>query len=232
MTRLHFLGVDLEQAEARVVAYESGCKFQIDAFNAGKNIHIVNAEIIFPGQTIVKDPDPKGPYQKSKKIVHLTNYGGTKHAMAPILHLPQATVDVMQRRYFERCPEIKRWQGGIARKVESGRMLVTQFGRRMYFRGRLDRSNKAIRSAISFIPQATVVDAVNLAMARIWQKIKLPERICLNVYDALVMLVLRERDEFWEEEVRKAFDVELKSSRGVSYAIPYEVQFGETWDDV
>ena len=231
---LIFLGADLRQAEAMVVAYESGCRYLIEAFEGGKNVHIAAAEILFPGQAISKSPDPDSPYMLSKKVVHLTHYGGTEYVAAPLLGITQAEFRTFQRRYFQRCPEILTWQQETWRIIQAKRMLVTPFGRRLQFLGRLDdRDNRGKRTGISFVPQSVVTDVTNLVEAKVWERIELPERILLHHYDALVVQVRRTKLDMWKAFLEEAFKVPIRSSKtGKMYCIPVEFTVGENWDEV
>jgi DNA polymerase-1 len=233
--RLTFVVADLEQAEAKSVAYESGCKFLIEAFESGKNVHVVSAQVIFPGVEVVKNPEQESPYQRAKRCVHLLDYGGSEHVMAPILGIPKSECRDMITRWFTMCPEIRVYQELIWSLILRYRQLVTPYGRRLQFLGDLreGRDNKAKRLGLAFVPQSTVGDKTNEVMGIIHAELRPPERILISHYDALILQVRKSRADYWQQRLRELYSTPITSVQTKrTYRIGVEVKQGANWNEL
>ena len=99
-----FVGGDLSQAEARVVAYIARCKELIDLFNdPTRHVHSENAIAIF-GHTVEKDsPD----YTLAKSIVHASHYGEGPHRLSVQTGIPIKRTKQLLEAYHAKRPEIR-----------------------------------------------------------------------------------------------------------------------------
>jgi len=221
-----FIGADLSQAEARVVAYLAEELSQIAAFESGEDIHIWNAASIFQ-----KDKEDVTPGERyiAKRLVHAANYGISPRGFAAVVGCSISDAKDALKRYYTAFPAIKIWHLSIQNELKRSRILKTPLGRkRMFF----DRMGPILlRQAYSYIPQSTVADVVNRAMVRLYWSLPEGTRVVLNVHDALVC----ECDESQVEDVKRymtnAFNCPI-TIHGRTFVIPSEFKVGKSWYEV
>lgn len=182
----YIIDVDLEQADARVVAWDANSAYLKGVFNtAGADLHTENAKLIFSDNTI----DKKHPLrQRAKGGVHAVNYRVAAPTLAKTL---KVTVDESQHFidvWLEKNPEIVDWHNRLEWEVRSRGYIENVFGYRRYF---LDReSPQTMSEAASWNPQSTVAIYINL----VWQRIvSLAKKegmridVLMQVHDSLVI---------------------------------------------
>jgi DNA polymerase-1 len=225
---------DLEQAEARLVAWFAQDKVLIDFLLSGGDIHRWNASIIF--STTMEKITTEQRYF-AKRVVHGFNYGlGPGHLvdMARLeanVFITMAEAKVMKAKYFAGCPSVVKWHGEIERIMSKGdRTLVTPFGRRRTFYGR--PGPDLHRKMVAFTPQSTCVDYANTAMVRI--ALRFPEgkaHMLLQTHDGMVATV---RDEV-VKDCRQIMLEELATRLVIhnrDLVIPAAIKIGQNWGDV
>jgi len=153
---------DLPQADARVVAWESGEQGLIDLFlDPTRHLHFENAEAIFGKRPASKH---EIEYYYAKQGVHLTNYGGKAQVLAHTLGIPIAQAEEFQSRWFQKRPKIREWQNKVSNQLSARRYVENVLGyRRFYF----DRIEGLLKEALAWIPQSTVGIVTNLMMLAI-----------------------------------------------------------------
>lgn len=174
---------DLPQADARVVAYESGEESLISLFkDKSRHLHMENAEMIFgkrPQKTDIQ-------YYYAKQGVHLTNYGGTPRVLAMTLGITIHEAEKFQSRYFQQRPKILDWHKKIQSQLMTRRYVENKYGyRRFYF----DRIEDLLKEALAWIPQSTVAIATNLGILAVEQDSVLRSlgvQFLLQVHDSAV----------------------------------------------
>lgn len=182
----YIIDVDLEQADARVVAWDSQSSYLMGVFNTpGADLHTENARLIFNDPTI----DKKHPMrQRAKAGVHAVNYKVMAPTLAKTLGI---TIDEAQHfisAWFEKNPAILEWHKRVEWSVNTRGYVENVFGYRRYF---LDRHTPTTMSeAVSWSPQSTVAIYINL----VWDKIVEMSRafgpridVLLQVHDSLVL---------------------------------------------
>lgn len=164
--------LDLSQAEARAVAYESGDPAMILGFEKGYDVHTFNASNIFqiPYEELVQrihdgDPDAKEKRQLAKKIVHAQNYSMGPRTMAMFIGCSIAEAKALGDAYHARYPGLRRWHTAIRKRIQSSRILYNLFGRPKRYLGYID--DPLFRSAYSFIPQSTVAECLNRGLVNL-----------------------------------------------------------------
>lgn len=201
---------DLEQADARVVAWESNCDRLKEIFNdPSRDLHNENTEIIFGKCTGGSDPNRK----KAKAGVHATNYYATPPVLAAALGITRHEAEQFQNRYFGAYPEVKEWHERIKLELQSRRFVENIFGyRRFYF----DRIEGLLKEALAWIPQSTVAIVVNIGIKQVRERLPWAEFL-LQVHDSGVHQypIMRDPDDgTWDtdikfEQIRKAMEVPL-----------------------
>ncbi len=152
---------DLPQADARVVAWESGDTALMELFlDPTRHLHKENAKLLFgyvPEKSDIK-------YYYAKQGVHLTNYGGTPPVLAKTLNITIAEAERFQNTWFSHHPPIKAWHNRTFISLSTKRSVENIFGfRRFYF----DRIEGLLKEALAWIPQSTVGISTDLAMLAI-----------------------------------------------------------------
>lgn len=153
---------DLEQAEARAVAWFARITSLIENFNTpGFDVHKWNASLIYnkPVSEITKDER-----QEAKKCVHGANYKIGADKVAIINKIPLARARTALEKYRNAIPELSRWWSEIDSELRTTRSLRNPFGRLRIFFDRLDENT--LRSAIATLPQSLIADTINSALAR------------------------------------------------------------------
>ena len=170
---------DLEQADARIVAWESDCVSLKEIFNdPDRDLHNENCEIIF-GRCLGKE-DPNR--QKAKAGVHATHYGATARVLAIALGITVHQAEQFIDRYFGERPEVLEWQGRIRTQLQSHRYVENVFGFRRYYFGRIEG---LLKEALAWIPQSTVALAVNIGIKQVERTLPWAEFL-LQVHDSAV----------------------------------------------
>lgn len=160
-----FFDIDYSGADARVVAFDSDCKFLISIFNDDKLDLYATIASEYYGRTITKKDKER---QIFKAICHGTNYLGKAPTLAGKAGLLVHEVDKVQKFYFSACPEVKRWQLRHIANMEKFGFVENVFGARGYF---LDRSDNMINNkAIAWVPQSTIGILVNKGLVNIDKK--------------------------------------------------------------
>lgn len=152
---------DLPQADARVVAWESGDRDLMELFqDPSRHLHKENAKLLFgyvPEKSDIK-------YYYAKQGVHLTNYGGTAIVLAKTLNITIREAEQFQTAWFDKHRPIKNWHNRTFMELSTRRFVENIFGyRRFYF----DRIENLLKEALAWIPQSTVGVSTDIAMLNI-----------------------------------------------------------------
>jgi len=198
--RYCFAYFDLAQAEARVVAWLAGINNWIEQFERARadgsyDAHRALASDMFhveydkvPTSDRESDGTPTIRYI-AKRCRHGLNYRMQAAKLAEVTGqtITQATENY--NIYHRTTPELKQWWDDTVQEVRDTRELWSPLGRRLKFLGRLDETS--LDAVIAFRPQSTIGDLVARCIYQIEDHPKWPHdaRICLNIHDALIALV-------------------------------------------
>ena len=158
--------MDLDRADAQVVAWEANDSELKAILREGVDLHTENAKLL--GST----------RQLAKVWVHGTNYGGGPRTMAVGCGLTVHTAEKMQARWFAAHPGIKRWHERTDACQKKG-YVENIFGYRWYF---FDRFH--LPDALAWQPQSVVGRVINTAWQRIHAEAPLIQ-VLLQVHDSL-----------------------------------------------
>lgn len=150
--------VDLQQADAQVVAWESNDEELKAIFrDPSIDLHDENCKAIFGKLT---------PYhrQLSKAGVHATNYYASARTVARALGITVALAEAFQRKWFLAHPNIQDWHKRIESQLSDTRTVANAFGFRKRFFGRI---TGALPEALAWIPQSTVARVINEGLNRL-----------------------------------------------------------------
>ncbi len=180
--------IDLDQADAQVVAWEADdADLKAIFLDPDRDLHDENAKTIF-GTT-----NPK-LRQQAKAGVHGTNYGGSAFTIGRALGISTKEAERFQSIWFEAHPGIVRWHERIQECLDTDRSVQNKFGARITF---YDRSPNLFNEALAWIPQSTVGTVINKGILNVYKT--MPEvQLLLQVHDSSVgqYRVKDETDEF------------------------------------
>lgn len=225
---------DLSQAEARIVAWLSNCRFLLDVFASPIKIHKVVGAGIFRKRPEDIESDSL-EYDVSKRIVHAYNYMMAYKKLAVTANIPLTFAKFAYDRYSIQVPELSEWHRSIKQTViEKGR-LVTPMGRvRQCYKACAAVANTGQlpddiwRDLVSYIPQATVPDILNESMFDLWNSLPWV-RFHQQGHDSYLASGPPDRtEEFYERAEASASRVRFSINNRDCH-IPGEFQWGYSW---
>ena len=233
---------DLEQADARVVAYISGDPDYIAACESG-DLHSTTAGMCF-GFTGSSPDELKALAKRrfyrhfsyrdtTKRGGHLLNYLGNAYTMVQKLKLPLDVSKEFEYLYFKRFPLIREvFQNGTIRTLQSTKPphLINPFGRKRVFLSS-PWQRKTHGDAVAHLGQSTTGDACSVGIWKVWKHLG-PEgvRLLLQVHDSGLFQVRREALAKLAPLIRSTMEVPFEFL-GKTRLIPVSMTVGYNFDD-
>lgn len=243
---------DFSQAEARGVAYLSGCKPLIDLVESDKDYHSWNAHKFFG----VQYEEVSKPLRNlSKRVNHGSNYnmsaGVLLDTMGPknvaeaklLLKLPAkwTLLQVCQhliRTYEETYPEVKRdWYDHIKRTIKITKKLVSAIGWTRHFFDDPTKAKPALNAAVAHGPQNLNAGILNQVFYRIWWDsmygdLKGHLRMKAQIHDS-ILFTYRKESTHIPSEIQKRMQISttVTDCHGVSRVmiVPSDVNAGKVY---
>jgi DNA polymerase-1 len=191
------VSVDYSQIELRIVAHIAGDQNMKAAFKAGQDIHAATAAAIYD---VPLDSVTSAQRRRAKGVNFGLIYGMSAFGLTRYTDLTLAEAEDFMRAYFEQFPGVKSYLENTRRLAAEQGYVQTLLGRRRYFPGLKNQSNRNIRmreerEAINAPIQGSAADIMKMAMletARALAANKNPARILLQVHDELVLECAKE----------------------------------------
>lgn len=197
--------VDLSQADAQVVAWDSGDEALKNIFKQGLSLHFENATQMYG---VRPDSDKHPNYKKAKAGVHATNYGVMAAKLGKTLGIPKREAQKFIDLWFRLHPDILNWQDRIRLQLQVDQTVCNAFGFCIRFNGRVDQM---FTNALAWTPQSTVGIVIDTAMLNMEKH--MPDcPLALQVHDSLVFQI-------WEKDYPEIIP-EIKEQFEI--LIPYE----------
>lgn len=174
--------VDLEGADAQVVAWDANEPTMKAAFKARKKIHAINALDMYGPELAGPDGKREPLYTRVKRAAHATHYGGTPPAIARKCKMPISDAQDWQERYFRARPAILEWMKGIEFELQTTGGLTNIFGYGINF---YQRGADAYTEALAWKPQSVVARVCEIAMVKLTAEVP-NVTLFLQVHDSLV----------------------------------------------
>lgn len=188
--------IDLDRADAQVVAWDSGCENLKRAFRKGVDTHLLNAKLVygldFTEDDIIEGTETHKEIKKaysgyrdtSKAGGHATNYLASPHTLAGTLGISEKEATGFQEAYFDANPEILNWHNEIEHNIQTTRTIKNAFGFHITY---FDRPSSIITEAVAWIPQSTVGIITN----KMWDNLETNlsyqgVQVFFQVHDSLV----------------------------------------------
>ena len=186
------LSVDYSQVELRIVAHIANDEAMLSAFRLGQDIHAATAAAIYnvPIESVSREQR-----RHAKAINFGLIYGMSPFGLTRTTDLTLAEAEDFVAAYFRQFPGVKRYLDGARRQATELEYVETLLGRRRYFPGLRNQSNRNIRGreereAVNAPIQGTAADIMKLAMLRVPAALAsagLSGQMLLQVHDELVL---------------------------------------------
>jgi DNA polymerase I len=160
-----FFDIDLEGADARVVAWDADDEDLMRAFEARLKIHAKNALDVFGPKLAGPDGLKEPTYTRTKRAVHATHYGAREPALARKCKMTMQEATFFRKQWLTVLhPNIGRWMSDIEHELQTTGGVRNKFGYGINF---FQRGTDAYTSALSWKPQSTVARVCEIAMVRL-----------------------------------------------------------------
>lgn len=179
----------------------------------------------------------------SKRVQHGSNYGGTEHMLARILHIPLSEAREIQGRYFNAFPGVVEFKRTYAQLVRREGRIVYPGGYVRQFHGR-PWDLKTQRDAIASVAQSMCAWTTHIVMKRLWERFDGtflagddgPDfQLLMHTHDGLLAQVRHGLMPGYEAAIAKAgmMDVIWTTPAGVEFIIPWDLEGpGANWKEV
>jgi DNA polymerase I-like protein with 3'-5' exonuclease and polymerase domains len=201
---MEMFDIDLDSADLRIVAVESGAKAVQAMFDAGAKPYIEMMKQFYH--------DPKKnkhskEYKTFKSICHALNYCGSAAGIAARVGMLVHDVDIISKFWFSANPEIRsNYHERLRREIFGRGYIENSFGFRRPF-WNLSEPN-IMQIAAPWIPSSTVSHITIEGMCRIHENF--PElELLLNVHDSAVIQAPIGRTTEFKDIIRGCFTMEL-----------------------
>ena len=220
-----FIEADYSQAEARVMAYVSQCAPMMEAFDSGRDIHTIVAERIFKKKVHKDDIERK----MAKFVVFGLMYGRQAQSVADQFRIPLKEAEAIMNQFFAEFPEVKSFMEYVVEEARSKRVLRNLYGRtRIFPPGPFLPEWE--RQALNFIPQSTIADHTNQALAALVELFRSQgsgATVILQLHDAIGV---KSPEDCVDETVKLIRDVMERPIPNTSLVIPIDVKVSDRWE--
>ena len=242
------LAADYSQAEARVVAWEAEDLQVIKEFLSGTiDVHWEKAKELFQIPSSVPY-NPKALFQSpitnsehslydyrelGKINRHAGNYGQGPVMLQTTLEREGFHFELSLCKRFilvfkQTNPFTMAWQRRIREQIKATRTLISSYGRKRQFMGRLN--DDLFRAAYAFSPQNTVGEMMEVAIQRIWEELPYVDPL-LNVHDEVICQL--DPKDLGEAIVGIRGIMEEKLEiHGRELIIPVDFRVGRSWGEL
>jgi len=174
-----FFDIDLDSADLRIVAWEADIKEMKAMLAEGKKVYVEVMKEYYKNPNMTKHDKQ---YSIFKSLCHGTHYLGTGKGLAERLGLGVHEVEVIQKWYFGKFPNLKKWPDEVKDQVFKRRMVENIFGYRCYIFDRIE--SNTFNEVVAWIPQSTVGCLINRGYVNIHENHK-DIQVLLQVHDSL-----------------------------------------------
>lgn len=227
------LSVDYSQVELRIVAHMANDRAMLDTFHAGQDIHAATAAAIYG---IPLDQVTKDMRRRAKGINFGLIYGMSAFGLTRATDLTLAESEDFMQAYFQQFPGVKSYLDAMRRLAAEQGYVETLLGRRRYFPGLKNQSDRNIRNreereAINAPIQGTAADIMKIAMLRVpvaLAEAGLSGSILLQVHDELVLETPRDELKTTASLVQEV----MENAYELSVPLSTEARSGLNWGDM
>lgn len=181
---------DYSQFEFRILAHMANDEYLIEAFKAGKDLHISVASKIYK---VLEDKVTKAQRNNTKTLNYGLLYGMGDSKLARETNMSLNAAKAFIKTYFSVLPGVKRFIDESAENLKKYGYTETIFGRRRYipavYSDKKYEMLEALRQGTNHRVQGTNADAIKLAMKRVdtcYKEKNLKSCLVMQVHDELV----------------------------------------------
>lgn len=174
-----FFDIDLDSADLRIVAWEADVSEMKAMLAEGKKVYVEVMKEFYHNPAMTKESKEYGMF---KSLCHGTHYLGTPKGLAERIGLGVHETEKIQKWYFGKFPNLKKYQDDIKDQVFKRRYVENIFGYRCYFFDRIEGT--IFNQAAAWIPQSTVACLINRGYVAIDKDLPQVE-VLLQVHDSL-----------------------------------------------
>jgi len=229
---------DLSQAEAWLTYYEAGADRMLQKMKQGLKPHQLMASII-GGKKYEEVKKGTDEYAMGKEVVHESNYLAGPRTLANTIrnkldiHISQTQAKQYQEAYYRLVPEIPVWHLRVLHELKVNNLtLRTCLGRERRFFGFFDGtekgSNELLRQAVSYKPQSTIGDLLNLIILK-WEELKTVGTLIVPVHDETNTSCSKKERKKHLEELDVAFNYPITIGKYKDVVIPWETTIQKNW---
>ena len=218
------VNVDLKQADARVVAYESGDPALIALFQSGEDYHKANAKNIFGVASI--DAVTGGQRQRAKTGGHAVNYGAQGSRLAEAMEISLSEATLFRSLYLQTYPYISQWHRRVKNGLLKNRTIISALGYKRTFLTRIDHDTE--KEALAFSPQSTVAQYINMGWMR-FEALGYPARVLLQCHDSLLLEVDKALVDDLIPRLQECIEHPIVLTNGLIFTIPTDFEVGASY---
>ncbi|RMF21953.1 MAG: DNA polymerase I [Bacteroidetes bacterium] len=219
------LSADYSQIELRIIAALSGDEAMLEAFRAGRDIHLATAARVFgvPEEEVTKEQR-----YRAKTVNFSVIYGAGATNLSRQLGIKRQEATELIENYFKQYSGLRAYMDRCIEEARQKGYVTTILGRRRYLRD-LNSKNSVLRghaerNAINTPVQGSAADLIKLAMINIhreMEKRKLKSKMILQVHDELLFDAHQEE----LEELKSLVDHHMRHALP-SLQVPLVVEMG------
>lgn len=231
-----FFEVDLQKADAQVVAWDSGDEklksiFKRIADTPPEQLSNHGPECLCfycsVGQDVFGDRYTAKLYKRCKAGVHASNYQVKPATLAKTLGIKTVEASDFIRRYYATYPGIQAWHHRVANEVRGVRQTIyNAYGFRKVYQGNV--TDATVREALAWIPQSTVAKTINKGMRRVHKEVTWVQ-ILTQVHDSFAGQIPEDRLED-RHEIREASRIEIPYDEPL--VIGRDIAVGPSWGEL
>jgi DNA polymerase-1 len=223
------MSADYSQIELRLLAHLSHDPAFVEAFQAGGDIHMQTAALIFD----VPLEQVNGTMRSRAKTINFaTIYGQGPHALSRQLGIEHSEAKEFIARYFERFQGVRNYLDSMVAFARENGYVQTIFGRRRYIPELRERNFNirafGERTAANSPIQGSAADLIKIAMIRIDDVLRtrdLQSKMLLQVHDELVFEVVP--DEL--DEIKSVVKQQMEHAAELSVPLMVDIGVGKNW---
>lgn len=219
------IGIDYSQIELRLLAHFSRDKVLVDAFKAGKDIHLQTAIALFG--------EEEAPSKRAvaKTVNFGLLYGMGQKKLSETLGITTKEAKEIIEKYFESFPTVKTYFRSIVDSSKEMGYIETLLKRRRYF----DYENASPmfraaydRESVNSVFQGSASDLIKLSMNKIAKVIKeenLNAKMLLQIHDELIFEVDASQAETLGNRLREI----MESIYELNIPLEASMNIGDNW---
>ncbi len=226
-----YVDADYSQIELRVLSHVANDENLIRAFKNGEDIHRQVASQVFntPIEEVTKEQR-----SHAKAVNFGIVYGMSDYGLSEEIGVPVKVAKQYIQNYFEKYPQIKKFEEEVIEKAKQDGYVSTLYGRRRYIPEITSNSYMVrqfgIRVATNTPIQGTAADIMKIAMINVYNKLKeqkLKAKIVLQIHDELLLETPIEE----KEKVKKLLRTEMENATTLNVPLIAEVSEATNWEE-